>query len=97
MWGWSSGLGVVLITIPIVRTFKLVGFGQLWSSPEVNNLLLAYGVFASFGTLLLLLLNAAGILFEHTLTPYLVAVLLSLGASLLSFTRMLLLSLGRAA
>ena len=70
---------------------------KLWSHPEVSKLLLAYGVLSGCGSFLLLMLNATGILFERTLTPYLVAVLLILGASLMSFIRTLHIYIGRAA
>ena len=96
VWGWSSGLGALLAVIPVVQ-FKRVGLSQLWSSPEVSKPMLVYGLLAGFGSPLLLTLNATGILFERSFTPYLVAVLLIFGASLMAFTRMLQVYLGRAA
>ena len=97
VWGWSSGIGAFLYVIVVLSQLKGLAFSQFWSNPEVSKLSLAYGLLAVLGCPLLLVLNATGILFERTFTPYLVAVLLTLGASLVSFTRMFQVFVRRAA
>ena len=62
---------------------------EMYRDPEASNVALGFGLLASFGSVLLLCLNAMGILFDGTFAPYLVAVLLNFLVSLLAFVRFL--------
>ena len=97
VWGWSSAMGTFVFMIAVRGSFKSVALSQFWSNPEVSKLTLLLGLLAALGGSLLLALNATGILFEHTFTPYLVAVLLLLASSLAIFTRIFQVYIGPAA
>jgi hypothetical protein len=88
VWGWSSGIGTPLCA------FLFVFYGQVrrvvpWSNPAVSKFGLIYALSAIVAGTILLALNATGIVFRHTATPYLVATLLLFGASVTAFFRLL--------
>jgi hypothetical protein len=92
LWGWSSGIAapiVLLFTIAVRRTSPGNTVPAMWRDSSVNNAVLVFGLLVTFGTPILLLLNAAGILLGRTFTPYLVAALLNFSVTLLTFVRLL--------
>jgi hypothetical protein len=92
VWGWSSGLGaiaIVLATLGLRRASPADRVPVMAEDPEVSKLALGYGLLATLGSPVLLVLNALGIFFERTFTPYLVAVLLNFGVALTVFVRLL--------
>jgi hypothetical protein len=100
LWGWSSGLGAVLVVsvaVGVVRTSPGAGPLAMYRDPEVNNAALALGIVATYGSPLLLFLNAAGVLFDRAFAPYLVAVLLNFSVALVTFVRLLQALVGRGA
>ena len=91
VWGWSSGIGSALCVLLFLAYQRDVGRQRLrlWSDPAISKLALIYALCAGLVALLLLSLNATGIVFERGPTPYLVASLLLFGASVVSFLRLL--------
>ena len=92
LWSWSSGAGALLIFlyfIGVKRATPNAGVREMYRDPEASNVALGFGLLASFGSVLLLCLNAMGILFDRTFVPYLVAVLLIFVVSLVAFVRFL--------
>ena len=92
LWSWSSGVGALLsffFFIGLVRATPNAGVMEMYRDPEASNVALGYGLLSGFGSLLLLCLNAMGLLFDRTFTPYLVAVLLLFSFTLVAFVRIL--------
>jgi hypothetical protein len=92
LWGWSSGIAapvILLFTIAVRRATPAATLTAMWRNSSVNNAVLVFGLLVTYGTPLLLVLNATGILLERTFTPYLVAVLLNFSVTLLTFVRLL--------
>jgi hypothetical protein len=96
LWGWSSGIGMLLILLFPVGMSRVVITGSLyraipvmWRDPEASNFVVVCLLLAIWGSPLLLLVNATGLLFERTFTPYLVAVLTNFTVTLVFFVRLL--------
>jgi hypothetical protein len=91
VWGCSSGIGTLFFALFLVlyqQDDDRKG-RRLWSEPTVSKAALIYLRCVALAAPLLLGLNATGIVFERTATPYLVASLLLFGASVVSFFRLL--------
>ena len=91
VWGWSSGIGTLLFALLMVlyqQDDDRKG-RRLWSEPTVSKAALIYLRCVALAAPLLLGLNATGIVFERTATPYLLALLLLFGVSVVSFLRLL--------
>jgi hypothetical protein len=90
-WGWSSGIGTLLYALFLVSYLQEFYREQarLWSDSTVSKVAHIYNSFVSIVAPLLLGLNATGLVFERTATPYLVASLLIFGVSIVLFLRLL--------
>ena len=92
LWGWSSGIGallIFLILIGLLRASPNASVMAMYRDPESSNVVLGLGILAAFGSPFLLCLNAMGILFDRIFAPYLVAVLMNFGLTLVAFVRIL--------
>jgi hypothetical protein len=79
VWGWSSGIGFVLCVLVAVSLLtQSRPLGALWSDPGVSKLALVYSFAVLLAAPILLGLNAAGVVVQRSVTPYLIAVLPSL-------------------
>jgi hypothetical protein len=89
VWGWGSAIGVIVCALLIVPRVRTLASPSMWSDPAVSKPSLVYGICALIAAPLLLALNAAGIVFAQTSTPYLVACLLVFGFAVILFVRLL--------
>jgi hypothetical protein len=92
LWAWSSGAGGLLILATgaaVVRASPASGVREMARDPDINNAVLGFGLLAIYGSPVLLFLNAAGVVFDQTFAPYLVAVLMNFAVTLLTFIRLL--------
>jgi hypothetical protein len=91
VWGWSSGIGTLLYVLLFVSYRQDVDRKRLrlWANPAVSKPAHIYALSVALAAPLLLGLNATAVVFERTATPYLVALLLLFGASVVSFFRLL--------
>jgi hypothetical protein len=89
IWGWSSGVGAVLHVVVFVPQLRALLHASPWSNPEVSKPAFLYVAFVWLGVPILLGLNATGIGFARTFTPYLSACLLLFGTSVVLFIRLL--------
>jgi hypothetical protein len=91
LWGWSSGIGAVLALLcnfAVLRTSPRAGLPAMYRDPSVSNVALVFGLLVTYGSPLILLLNAAGS-FDRPFTPYLIAILMNFGLTLVTFVRLL--------
>lgn len=95
VWGWSSGIGAAICALLLVPQLRDISRGAPWSTAAVSKPALALVVSTGLGAPLLLGLNAAGLVFERTLTPYLLSCLLLFGTSVVLFLRLLESEVGR--
>ncbi len=89
VWFWSSTAGGLIALAGPISSLAHIRRARLWSDPQVNKLSMAYGFVSGYGAPTLLFLNASGVLFGPTFTPFLIAVLMLFGAAILSFVRLL--------
>jgi hypothetical protein len=85
VWGWSSGIGAVAACASLAFDLRSVAHERPWSNAEFNKVFGLYSVLAVYGSPVVLVANAIGVVLERTFTPYLVVVLAILWASLMSF------------
>jgi hypothetical protein len=88
VWVWCSALGGACALLAPLPDMARVRRARLWSNPEVSKPTMVFGLATGYGGPLLLLLNATGLLFATSFTPYLVAVLFIFGGALASFIRL---------
>lgn len=90
VWGWSSGIGLLLfVLVSVSLEVHSTPLRSLWSNAGVSKSALGYAFAVLFAAPILLGLNAAGVVLQRSATPYLVAVLLLFGVSLAFFLRLL--------
>lgn len=97
LWGWASAAGgaVALLFATAARwASHSMSYGAMWRDKEVSNLALVLALFGGLGAPVLLWLNAAGILFERTFAPYLIAILVLFCVALMLFVRLLQTAVG---
>jgi hypothetical protein len=73
----------------LVRATPGATLRVVWADSTVSKTAVIAGYSSLWGSILLLALNATGILLARSFAPYLVAVLLLFGSALVAFVRML--------
>jgi hypothetical protein len=98
VWSWASGSGALLFALFLVSYLQDVDRrrAHLWSNPAVSKFAHIYALCTAVAAPLLLSLNAIGVIFERTATPYLTASLLLFGVAVVSFLRLLETEVGAA-
>jgi hypothetical protein len=95
IWGWCSGIAAILLVLMFVagRVVNPPPKGA-FTAPGTSRLARAYAVPAPFVALSVFGINAIGIGFARSETPYLVAVLILFGVPVVLFIRLLHTAIG---